>query len=51
MEVGEISNESDTRSVCKFQKKRIGSKTNEQYPQDILIEFAQDKCDLINGFK
>ena len=25
--------------------------TEEQYPQDLLIEFIQDKCDILNSYK
>ena len=25
--------------------------TDEQYPQMLMIEFVQDKCDLLNSFK
>lgn len=31
-----------------FRKKEIVVTTQEQYPQDILIEFTQDKIDLLN---
>jgi len=31
-----------------FRKKEIVITTQEQYPQDILIEFTQDKIDLLN---
>lgn len=33
-----------------FRKKEIVVTTAEQYPQDILIEFTQDKIDLLNSF-
>ena len=32
-----------------FKKRELVVTTEEQYPQHILIEFAQDKCDLLNG--
>lgn len=32
-----------------FRKRELVVTTEEQYPQFILIEFAQDKCDLLNG--
>lgn len=32
-----------------FKKRELVVTTDEQYPQHILIEFAQDKCDLLNG--
>lgn len=31
-----------------FRKRELVVTTEEQYPQFILIEFAQDKCDLLN---
>jgi len=34
-----------------FKKRELIVTTNEQYPQHILIEFAQDKCDLLNSYK
>lgn len=33
-----------------FQKRELVVKTDETYPQEILIEFAQDKCDLLNNY-
>ena len=32
-----------------FKKRELVITTDEKYPQHILIEFAQDKCDLLNG--
>lgn len=34
-----------------FKKREIVVTTDEQYPQHILIEFAQDKCDLLSAYK
>jgi hypothetical protein len=34
-----------------FLKRELVVTTDEQYPQHILVEFVQDKCDLLNGFK
>jgi hypothetical protein len=34
-----------------FKKQEVVVTTDEQYPQMIMIEFAQDKCDLLNGYK
>lgn len=31
-----------------FRKREIVITTNEKYPQHILIEFTQDKCELLN---
>lgn len=33
-----------------FKKRELVVTTEEQYPQHILIEFAQDKCDVLNGY-
>lgn len=34
-----------------FKKRELIITTEEQYPQNILIEFIQDKCYLLNDFK
>lgn len=34
-----------------FKKRELVVTTSEQYPQHILIEFTQDKCDLLNSFR
>ena len=34
-----------------FKKRDIVVTTDEQYPQDILVQFVQDKCDLLNSFQ
>lgn len=34
-----------------FRKRELVLTTEEQYPQHILIEFVQDKCDLLNNFE
>jgi hypothetical protein len=34
-----------------FKKRELVVTTDEQYPQDILIEFVQDKCDLLNDLQ
>jgi len=34
-----------------FRKREMAISTEEQYPQTILIEFTQDKCDLLNKYK
>ncbi len=33
-----------------FKKRELVVTTEEQYPQHILIEFTQDKCDLLNNY-
>ena len=34
-----------------FKKRDIVVTTDEQYPQHILVQFAQDKCDLLNNYQ
>jgi hypothetical protein len=34
-----------------FKKRDLVVTTNEQYPQDIQVQFVQDKCDLLNSFQ
>ena len=34
-----------------FRKRELVVTTEEQYPQDLLIEFIQDKCDILNSYK
>ena len=44
--IGEVKEISAT-----FKKRELVIKTDEQYPQTILIEFVQDKTDLLNNCK
>ncbi len=34
-----------------FRKREVVVTTEEQYPQHIMVEFVQDKCDLLNPFQ
>lgn len=34
-----------------FRKREVVIATEEQYSQSVLIEFSQDKCDVLNNFK
>jgi translation initiation factor IF-3 len=34
-----------------FKKRELVVTTEEQYPQHIMIEFTQDKCDLLSNYK
>ena len=34
-----------------FKKRDLVVTTDEQYPQHILVQFVQDKCDLLDGFQ
>ena len=53
MEVnGKIKVINPTQNVsATFKKREIVVSTDEQYVQHILIEFTQDKCDLLDKFK
>ena len=54
MEVtGKIKMLGDAKNVGNgsFLKRELVVTTEEQYPQHILVEFVQDKCDLLNSFK
>ncbi len=42
--------ETKTYGASGFRKRELVLTTNEQYPQMLLIEFVQDKCDLLNNF-
>lgn len=41
----------DIQVSASFKKSELVVTTDEQYPQHILIEFAQDKCDLPDPYK
>ena len=50
--IGKIKVLNETQVVsASFKKRELVVTTDEQYPQMIMIEFAQDKCDLLNGYK
>lgn len=34
-----------------FRKREMVLTTEEQYPQHILVEFIQDKCEMLDGFQ
>ena len=49
--IGKIKVINPTQQVTESYKKReLVVTTSEQYPQHILIEFGQDKCDLLNSY-
>lgn len=53
MEVtGKIKMIDETKTVgaAGFRKRELVVTTEEQYPQYILIEFIQDRCDLLNNY-
>lgn len=37
--------------TASFKKREFVIKTDDQYPQEILLEFTQDKCDELNKAK
>lgn len=41
--------ETQTFGTNGFRKREIVVTTEEQYPQHIMVEFVQDKCDLLNN--
>ncbi|MDT0620163.1 DUF3127 domain-containing protein [Croceitalea vernalis] len=43
-------NETKTYGNNGFRKREVVITTEEQYPQHILVEFVQDKCDLLNSY-
>ncbi len=54
MEVtGKIKMIDQTKEVgsAGFKKRDVVVTTDEQYPQNILVQFVQDKCDLLNNFQ
>lgn len=46
-----LINEVQTFGSNGFRKRDMVVTTDEQYPQMILVEFVQDKCDLLNNYK
>lgn len=42
--------ETKTFGTNGFRKRELVVTTDEQYPQHIMVEFVQDKCDLLNNF-
>tara|TARA_R110002020_G_scaffold433823_1_gene643908 strand:- start:510 stop:839 length:330 start_codon:yes stop_codon:yes gene_type:complete len=49
---GTIKSIGETQSFGEkgFRKRELVLTTDDQYPQDILIEFVQDKCDVLNKY-
>lgn len=46
-----VKNETKEYGSNGFKKREIVVKTDDQYPQEILIEFVQDKCSLIDKYQ
>ena len=51
--VGKIKKVDETKTfgASGFRKREMVVTTNEQYPQMLMIEFVQDKCDLLNSYQ
>lgn len=45
-----VIGETQTFGANGFRKRELVIETNEQYPQAILVEFVQDKCDILNSY-
>lgn len=43
--------ETKTFGANGFRKREVVVTTEEQYPQHIMVEFVQDKCDLLDNFR
>lgn len=49
---GKIKRVNETQQVtASFKKREFVITTSETYPQDIILEFTQDKCDVLNAYK
>ena len=49
---GNIKVINDTVQVSeKFAKREVVVTTNDQYPQEILVQFTQDKCGVLDSYK
>lgn len=45
-----LINDTEAFGANGFRKREVLITTDEQYPQHILIEFTQDKCDILNNY-
>jgi hypothetical protein len=46
-----LVNETQTFGASGFRKRELVITTDEQYPQMLMIEFVQDKCDMLNSYQ
>jgi len=46
-----LINDEQTFGTSGFRKREVVITTSEQYPQMLMVEFVQDKCDLLNSYK
>lgn len=51
--IGKIKLKKETQTFGSngFRKRELVVTTDDQYPQDIQLEFVQDKCDLLDKFE
>ena len=45
-----LINETQVFGAKEFKKRELVVTTDEKYPQMIMIEFVQDKCDILNSY-
>ena len=46
-----VIGETETFGASGFRKRNLVVTTDEQYPQDLAIEFVQDKVDVLNSYQ
>ena len=46
-----VIGETQTFGAKGFKKRELVVTTDEQYPQTIMVEFVQDKCELVDKYK
>ena len=46
-----LINETKTFGESGFRKREVVIETNEQYKQMLLVEFVQDKCDMLDNYQ
>jgi hypothetical protein len=46
-----LINDEQTFGTSGFRKREVVITTSEQYPQMLMVEFVQDKCDLLNSYQ
>ena len=45
-----LINETKEYGANGFKKRELVITTQEQYPQNILVEFIQDRCEILDSF-
>ncbi|MFT7498205.1 MAG: hypothetical protein ACI8QP_000790, partial [Porticoccaceae bacterium] len=46
-----LINDAQTFGASGFRKRELVITTDEQYPQMLMIEFVQDKCDILDKYQ